>query len=82
MVFMRLLSKYKLPEGSTLELITEPKARLLTLVEPEGRLYLDKIPNIKTIYRYYHQKIHLLRGDLDELYEEIGHFEIYIYLES
>ena len=36
MVFMRLLSKYKLPEGSTLELITEPKARLLTLVEPEG----------------------------------------------
>ena len=36
MVLMRFLSKYKLPEGSTLELITEAKARLLTLVEPEG----------------------------------------------
>ena len=54
---MRLLSKYRLPEGSTLEIITEPKARLLTLVEPEGRLYLDKIPNLKTIYHYYQQRI-------------------------
>ena len=35
MVFMRFLSKYKLPEGFTKELITEAKARLLTLVEPE-----------------------------------------------
>ena len=36
MGFMRFLSKYKLPEGSTKVLITEPHARLLTLVEPEG----------------------------------------------
>ena len=36
MVFMRFLPKYKLPEGSTKVLITEPKARLLTHVEPEG----------------------------------------------
>ena len=36
MVFMRFLSKYKLPEGSTKELITDEKAKLITLVEPEG----------------------------------------------